>query len=124
MNDAPGPRVRITGPPRRRTAQPSRASHIDTGTQLGGIYLGSLLRAQLGSALRVLGVLTLTVGALPLAFHLWPGLGRVEVAGVPLPWLLLSVLVHPLLVALGWWSVRAAEQHEHDFAELMREVEE
>jgi len=116
-------RVRVTGPPRRRprdsAAPSSRARDIDTDTRLGGIYLGSLLRAQLGLAARVLAVLAVTVGAWPLVFHLWPGLASVEVAGVPVAWWVLGVLVYPLLVGLGWWYVRRAERHERDFADLM-----
>lgn len=116
-------RVRVTGPPRRRTtARSSRARDIDTGTRLGEIYLGSLLRAQLGLALRVLGVLALAVGSWPLAFHLWPGLAGVAVGGVPLAWVVLGGLVYPLLIGLGWWYVRRAERHEADFAELMDEA--
>ena len=43
--------------------------------------------------------------------------------GVPLPWLLLGVLVHPWLVVLGWVYVRRAEAQERDFADLVEEVE-
>lgn len=117
-------RVRVTGPPRRRTTATSRAGAIDTGSRLGEIYLGSLLRAQLGLAARVLGVLALSVGSLPLLFLLLPGLARLDVLGVPLGAIVLGVLVYPLLVALGWWYVRRAERNEQDFAELMREVDE
>lgn len=118
-------RVRVTGPSRRRTAAvaSSRTRDIDTDTRLGGIYLGSLLREQLWLALRVLGALALLVGAWPLVFHLWPGLADVTVAGVPVAWLVLGVLVYPLLVGLGWFYVRRAERNEHDFAELMAEVD-
>ncbi|MEI5676166.1 MULTISPECIES: hypothetical protein [unclassified Nocardioides] len=116
-------RVRVTGPPRRRTAdataRSSRARDIDTDTRLGEIYLGSLLRAQLGLAARVLGVLAVTVGSWPLVFHVWPGLAAVEVAGVPVAWLVLGVLVYPLLVGLGWWYVRRAERNERAFVDLM-----
>ncbi|WP_166135703.1 DUF485 domain-containing protein [Nocardioides ochotonae] len=115
-------RVRVTGPPRRRTASPSRAGAIDAGTRLGSLYLGSLLREQLWLALRVLTVLLLTVGLLPLAFHLIPSLADVEVAGMPLSWLVLGVLVYPFLVVLGWWYVRRAERNERAFAELMSEA--
>ena len=71
----------------------------------------------------MLGVLAVTVGSLPLAFHLAPGLARVHVAGLPLAWLLLGVLVYPLLLVLGWWYVRSAERIERAFAELMTETE-
>jgi hypothetical protein len=117
-------RVRVTGPPRRRTAaRSSRARDIDTDTRLGEIYLGSLLREQVRLAARVLGALVLGVGSWPLLFHLWPGLGSAEVAGVPVAWLVLGVLVYPLLVGLGWWYVRRAERTERAFVDLMESTE-
>jgi hypothetical protein len=122
MTTTPPERVRVTGPPRRRTPV-TRTSDIDDETRLGGVYLGSLLREQLRLAIGVLAVLTLLIGSLPLAFHLWPGLGEVDLVGVPLSWWLLGVLVYPTLLGLGWAYVRRAERNEHDFAELVREVE-
>ncbi|WP_195849501.1 hypothetical protein [Nocardioides marmotae] len=114
-------RVRVTGPPRRRTPG-ARTRDIDAETRLGEVYMGSLLREQLWLAVRVLAVLAGTVGSLPLAFHLWPGLTDVRLLGAPLPWLLLGVLVYPVLVLLGWRYVRRAERNEADFLELMSEV--
>ncbi|CAN5655914.1 hypothetical protein BH11ACT8_BH11ACT8_23150 [soil metagenome] len=123
MSDAGRPeRVRVTGPDRR--ARPgTRAGDIDEETPLGGVYLGSLLREQLALAARVLGVLALSVGSLPLVFHLAPGLAEVRLLGVPLPWLVLGFLVYPWLLLLGWHYVRRAERNERDFAELISEVE-
>jgi hypothetical protein len=122
--DRPGPveRVRVTGPPRRRTPA-ARTRDIEAETRLGGVYMGSLLREQLALAARVLGTLVLTVGSLPLLFHLWPALADVAVLGVPLSWLLLGVAVYPLLVVLGWYYVRRAERNEEDFLDLLGEVE-
>jgi hypothetical protein len=121
VNGHPPERVRVTGPPRRTPV--ARTRDIDAGTHLGGVYMGSLVGVQLGLAARVLAVLAVTVGSLPLLFHLWPGLAAVDVAGLPLAWLLLGVLVHPVLVGLGWWYVRSAERNERDFADLMGEVD-
>jgi hypothetical protein len=111
-------RVRVAGPPRRRTPS-ARTRDIDAETRLGGMYMGSLLREQLRLALGVLGTLAATVGLLPLLFHLAPGLASVEVLGLPLAWLLLGALVYPLLVLLGWVYVRRAERNERHFADLM-----
>lgn len=122
MTGGPPERVRVTGPPRRRTPAP-RTTEIDSETRLGGMYMGSLLREQLRLALGVLALLALVVGSLPLVFHLWPGLGEVAPLGVPLPWWLLGVLVYPTLLALGWVYVRRAERNERDFAELVSEVD-
>ncbi|MDQ4051146.1 MAG: hypothetical protein M3237_00395 [Actinomycetota bacterium] len=116
-------RVRVTGPPRRRTPQQPRTGDIDEQTQLGGVYLGSLLREQLSLALRIIGLLVLGVASMPLLFHLAPGLADVHVVGLPLPWLLLGVVVYPLLLVLGWRYVVRAERNERDFAELLSELE-
>ena len=117
----PPPRVRVSGPARRRTVR-TRAREIDEETELGGVYLGSLLREQLGLALRIIALLAAGVGSLPLLFHLAPGLAGVRLVGLPLSWLLLGFLVYPAIVALGWRYVRRAEQNERDFADLMSEV--
>jgi hypothetical protein len=116
----PGVRVRVTGPPRRRTPT-ARTRDIDAETRLGGMYMGSLLREQLRLALRVLALLGLGVGLLPLLFHLAPGLGGVRVLGLPVGWLLLGVVAYPFLFGLGWFYVRRAERNEQDFADLMAE---
>lgn len=122
MPTPPPERVRVTGPPRRLAARP-RAREIDAQTRVGAIYMRSLLREQLRLALRILALLALSVGSLPLVFHLAPGLADVQLFGVPLAWLLLGVLVYPLLILLGWLYVRQAEANERDFADLVEEVE-
>ncbi len=124
MSEHPPERVRVTGPPRRRTL-PRRAGtgEIDAGTRVGAIYMGSLLREQGVLALRILALLALTVGSLPLVFHLLPGLAAVRLWGIPLSWLLIGFLVYPWLLLLGWRYVRAAEANERDFAALVEEVE-
>jgi hypothetical protein len=120
VSDHPPARVRVTGPPRRRHVPRSRVGDIDDQTPLGDVYLGSLLREQLGLALRILGVLALTVGSLPLIFHLFPDLAEVHVAGLPLAWLLLGILIYPWLILLGLWFVRRVERNERVFAALLR----
>lgn len=117
---APPQRVRVTGP-RRVAGRPpiARTREIDAATPVGEIYLASLLREQARLAILVLVVLFGTLGSLPLVFHLWPGLADVGVLGVPLPWLVLGVLVHPFLLTLGVAYVRRAERNERDFAALV-----
>ena len=126
MTEHPPERVRVTGPPRRRTPsrRPTpRTGEIDAETELGEIYMGSLLREQLRLAGGVLLTLFLTVGSLPLLFHLAPELSRERVLGMPVPWLLLGVLVYPYLILLGWLYLRLAERNERDFAHLVETVE-
>lgn len=122
MSQQPTERVRVTGPSRRQVTRPAtRAREIDAETPMGAIYMRSLLREQLRLALRILVVLALTAGSLPLLFHLAPGLAEVRLLGVPLAWLLLGVLVYPWLIVLGWVYVRQAEANERDFATLVDE---
>ncbi|MEO9322710.1 hypothetical protein ABFT23_04415 [Nocardioides sp. C4-1] len=114
----------MTGPDRQARPRPRpRTGDIDDETPLGRVYLGSLLREQLVLAARILGLLALTVGSLPLVFFLAPGLDAVRLAGVPLVWLVLGGLVYPWLVLLGWRYVVRAERNERHFAELVEELE-
>lgn len=79
----------------------------------------ALIRAQLRLALRVVAVLAVVLGGLPLLFGARPGLRTAQVLGIPLPWLLLGVVVYPLLVAGGWLFVRSAERNEREFSDLV-----
>ena len=122
MTDGPPPeRVRVTGPPRQRAGRSPRAREIDAESRIGAVYMRSLLREQARLAARILVILLVTVGALPLVFHVAPGLAAVRLLGVPLPWLLLGLLVYPWLLLLGWVYVRTAEANESDFADLVDE---
>lgn len=115
-------RVRVTAPPRRKgTAHPrSRLGDVHDQTALGGIYLRSLMREQLLLAARVLALILITLGGLPLLFRLAPHLADRHLLGLPIAWALLGVLVYPFLLLLGWRYVRRVERNERDFTELVR----
>ncbi len=114
-------RVRVVSPrtSAARTRTTSIASEIDEQTRLGEVYIVSLMRSQLRLAIGVLAVLAVTLGGLPLLFHLVPQIGRVELFGVRLPWLLLSVVAFTEIIVLGWLYVRQAEKNEDDFSDLL-----
>ena len=119
MTTPPGPRVRVE---RRRTVAPdvtAMSQEIDAQSRLGDALLRSLMRAQLRLAGVVLLLLALSLGALPLIFEVAPGVRRMHVLGIPLPWLLLGVLVYPVLLGLGWFYVRYAERNEAGFTRLL-----
>lgn len=111
----------VTSPRRsaRRIRARSVAHDIDEQTDVGEVYLRSLVRAQLRLALAICAVLGILLGGLPLIFAVAPQLRSVRLLGVPLPWLVLGVLVYPVLVVCAWFYVRAAERSERDFAELV-----
>ena len=114
-------RVRVTGPPRHFAARStaSRLGDVHDQTPLGDLYLRSLLREQLGLAVRILAAVAGCLGALPLVFHLWPDLADIEVLGLALPWVLLGAVAYPLLLLLAWRYVRRAERNEQVFADLV-----
>lgn len=113
-------RVRVTGPPRRQVpGSRARAREIDAETPVGSLYVASLVREQLRLALRVVGVVLVLVGTLPLVFHVAPGLTEHDVLGIPVTWLVLGFLVYPLFGFLGWRYIRSAEANERDFTDLV-----
>ena len=115
-------RVVVTSP---RTAAVRRPPGVpalralDEQDRVGELLVRSLVRAQLLLALRLLLALVVLLGGLPLLFAVAPGARDLDVLGLPLPWLLLGVLVHPALLAGGWLYLRAAERHEREFIELV-----
>ena len=120
MSDPVPERVRVTGP-RRAGGRSARtgATEIDAQTQLGEIYMSSLLRSQGRLAIVVLVALGVLVGGLPLLFTWLPSLADVHLLGMPLPWVLLGFAVYPLMFGLGWFYVRAAERTEREFTDVV-----
>ena len=116
-------RERIVSP-RTRAARsaPARSVSREIGEQtiVGEVYMGSLIRVQLRLAIGILLIFTLLLGGLPLLLVAEPQLSDVQVLGLPLPWVLLGAVVHPVLVAGGLLYVRQAERNEHDFSEVVR----
>ncbi len=122
MSGEPPRRVAVTSP---RTAAvrrpPGRAAlqALDEQDRVGELLVRSLVRAQLALALRLLTLLAVLLGGLPLLFAVVPATRDVVVLGLPLPWLVLGVLVYPALVLGGAVHLRLAERHERDFVELV-----
>jgi len=118
------PRVRVTAPrPVRGKGRAPRTtgSEIGAQTEIGHVYLRSLMRAQLRLATGSLLLLAVTVGGLPILFLLLPSLASYDVLGMPLSWGLLGFGCYPILVLLGWWHVRRAERVERAFADLVED---
>ena len=118
----PAPRVRVTSPwTERPRLRPRRTalSEIDAQSEVGEIYVRTLLRAQLRLAMSILLVLALTVGLLPLVFLLAPWLTSHDVLGMPVSWGVLAFGCYPVLVLLAWRYVRLAERNERAFTRVV-----
>ncbi|GAA4118856.1 hypothetical protein GCM10022415_18290 [Knoellia locipacati] len=114
-------RVRVTSS--RRGARPARtrplSTDLDEQTELGDVYLDGLRRAQLRLGLTVLGLMVLALGGFPVLLSLIPSTRTMTLAGVPLPWLVLGVLVYPAAWLLARGYVRQAERIEAEFADII-----
>lgn len=118
----PPRRVTVTSPRTSAVRRPpgrSALRALDEQDQVGELLVRSLVRAQLLLALRLLAVLALLLGGLPLLFAVAPATRDVQVLGLPLPWLVLGVLVYPAMVVGGLVYLRLAERNERDFTELV-----
>lgn len=117
----PPRRVRVSSP--RRTAARRRqvavTHEIDAQTEVGEVYVRSLVAAQVRLGLLVLLAVAVLVGGLPALFWMLPAVQEVSVLGIPLPWVVLGGLVYPALVCLGWLYVRQSERVEREFSDLV-----
>ena len=116
-------RVRITHPrtdAARRGPNRPVSREIDEQTELGEIYMSSLIRSQRRLALAVCATTATILIGIALAVALVPRFAELRLLGVPLPWLLLGVLVYPVLIGMAWFTVRHAERNERAFSELVR----
>ncbi|AEF39337.1 hypothetical protein [Hoyosella subflava] len=106
----------------RAGARPVRTRiELEEQTRVGEVLVAGLMRTQLGLALRLALLVIISVGVLPLAFWLVPGLATATVGGVQLAWLLLGAAIYPLLAGVGWVYVRQAERNEQQFSELVED---
>ena len=115
-------RVRVVLSERKGVARTVRTVvDVQEGTAVGELLRTNLIGGQLAVALRIGGLALLVLGLLPALFAFYPELGRLDVLGLRLPWLLLGVLVYPFLLALGWWHTKAAERVEQNFADHVQD---
>jgi hypothetical protein len=122
VSQQPPERVRVTSPWTDRPRvhpRPSATSEIDAQSEVGEIYLRTLLRAQLRLALSIVLALGLTIGSLPLLFTVAPGLSTHNILGMPVSWGVLAFGCYPVLVLLAWRYVRLAERNERAFARVV-----
>jgi hypothetical protein len=120
MDDEPPRRVRVVLAGGDRRPRPDAAAReVEEQTPIGEVLVRGLIRTQLALALRLSLLVGILFGVQPVLFAVAPGAARVEVAGLPLPWLLLGVLAYPVVFGLAWAYVRAAERNERHFTELV-----
>lgn len=118
----PPPRVRVTSTrrdaPTRRDLRPL-THDIDEQSNLGEVYMSGLMSAQLRLGFRVLAFGAVGLGGLPLLFLLVPATRTMDVARIPVPWLVLAVVVYPVAFVVSRYYVRQSERIEADFSHVV-----
>ncbi|WP_312181099.1 hypothetical protein [Arthrobacter sp.] len=114
-------RVRVTAPPRPGAAASAFpvARELDEQSEVGEVFLSSLIRSQLRLAVVVAGGFGLILLGVPLLLAALPQIGALAVFGIPVPWLLLGLGVYPLVIVSGALYVRSANRNEERFQDLL-----
>jgi len=110
-------RVRVTAP--RSTAKPVRDSReAAEESDVGQVFVRSLIRSQLRLAIVVAAGFLLILLAFPLLLGLVPGLAEAEIAGIPFGWLLLGAGIYPVIGLSAWLYIRTAARNEARYRDL------
>jgi hypothetical protein len=115
-------RVVVTSPRTNAPRVPLRwpvTRELDEQTELGTVYVRTLMRAQLWQALRTASTVLAVVVVLPLLLAPPRPFGTARVLGLPLPWVVLGLCVHPIWVWVAVRQVRRAERIEREFTRLV-----
>jgi hypothetical protein len=118
----PSARVRVTAPRTRAAAARSRYSvsrELAEQSELGEMFIRSLMRSQLRLALVVAGGFGLILLGVPMLMLLFPSINGMSVFTVPLPWLLLGAGVYPVIFVCAALYNRAAARNEDRFRQLV-----
>ena len=120
----PPQRVRVTAP--RTSARPSSSSYpvmreVAEESEVGQLFVTSLIRSQLRLALVVAGGFLIILIGIPVLLTLFPSISGVTVFTVPVPWLLLGFCIYPLVIGCAALYVRSASRNEKRFQDLIDE---
>lgn len=117
-------RVRVTAP--RSAPAPADSypvsQELDEQTEVGELFIGSLIRSQLRLALVVAGGFLLILLGVPVLLAFLPVIADLTLFTVPAPWILLGAGVYPLVIVCGVLYVRSAARNEARFLDLVDEA--
>jgi len=120
-------RVRVTAPlasPRSPVAggrSPLESREAAQDSEVGQVFVRSLIRSQLRLALVVAGGFLLILAAFPLILVVVPGMAETRIAGIPFGWLLLGAGIYPVIGLSAWLYVRTAARNEARYRDLAGE---
>ena len=110
-------RVRVTAP--RSAPRPAGESlEAAEDSDVGQVFVRSLIRSQLRLALVVAIGFLLILSAFPLLLAAIPGLAETRIAGVPFDWILLGAGIYPVIGLSAWLFIRSAARNEARYRDL------
>ena len=110
-------RVRVTAPAAAaRAVQESPETAPES--EVGQVFVRSLIRSQLRLALVVAGGFLVILAAFPALLALVPGLAETRLAGVPFGWILLGAGIYPVIGLAAWLYIRTAARNEARYRDL------
>lgn len=115
-------RVRVTAPRSKAAVAPGRfpvAREVAEHSDVGDVFVRSLIRSQLRLALVVAGGFLVILLSVPLLLAIFPVLQGVSVLTVPVSWLILGVLIYPFMCLCAWLYIRNAARNESRYQELV-----
>ncbi len=115
-----GKRERIVLAKRRSSRRVVRTlAELEDQTGVGEVLVRQLVRVQLNLAIRLMLLIVVALGTIPMMFALMPSLSTISILGLRLPWLLLGLAAYPFFVAVAWAYNRSADRNEQDFVEMV-----
>jgi uncharacterized membrane protein (DUF485 family) len=90
-------------------------------SEVGQVFVRSLIRSQLRLALVVATGFLLILFAFPMMLGLVPGLADSKIWGIPFGWLLLGVGIYPVIGLSAWLYIRTAARNEARYRDLAEE---
>lgn len=110
-------RVRVTAP--RSAPRPAgETREAAEESEVGQVFVRSLIRSQLRLALVLAVGFMLVLGAFPLVLAAVPGLAETRVLGIPFDWLLLGAGIYPVIGLSAWLFIRTAARNEARYRDL------
>ncbi|MEZ2391129.1 hypothetical protein AB6813_16585 [bacterium RCC_150] len=117
-------RVRVTAPHSAAKPAPKPPHHARVPAEdsdVGQIFVRSLIRSQLRLAVVVAAGFLLVLAAYGTMVALLPDLARVQLFGIPLNWIILGVALYPVIGLSAWLYNRTAAKNEARFRDLVEE---
>ncbi|MEE2521768.1 DUF485 domain-containing protein [Pseudarthrobacter sp. J75] len=110
-------RVRVVAPQSAARTTPDLPDGAEQ-TDVGQLFVRSLIRSQLRLAMVVAIGFLVILGAFPALLAFVPGLAQTTVGGIPFDWLLLGLGLYPVIALSAWLFVRAANRNESRYRHL------